>query len=407
MIVKDATGAELYRALPVVTAGRIKLAVPNSVLAAATYPVTIDPKVSAPVTVTTASLLNDPRVASDGSNYLVVWSAEVEDFGDFKIWGARVSADGSFVQPLGQISSTNAGHGSVVPDVAWNGSSYLVTWQYNYSDTDIDIRGQRVAANGALVGTEIVISQPSGYQTNARVTAAGATFYIVWQDHRGTNDDIYGGRVNSTGSALDGDGNVVANDPHDEQNPDVAWNGSNFLVTFDFVFSSTDTDVHARPVNSSGVAIGSRQVISSGGAVEENPTISSHGSEFFVAWEDGRNHATTGTDIYGARLAALGTVTTGGIAVSKAAGNQEEPAIAFNGTYLVVWLDHRNSRYDLYASRLNANGAVQDANGFAVSVSPDSFTPAVAHGPGNKWAVDYESFDGSTSHVSHRTVAPK
>jgi hypothetical protein len=407
-VVKDATGAALYRALPVVTAGKIVLVVPEAVLTTAHYPLTIDPTVSAPATLATAGLLNDPAVASDGTNYLVVWAAELEDFGDWKIYGARVSGDGSFVQPLGQISPTaTAGHSSVVPDVAWNGSSYLVVWQFDFSDTDVDIHGQRVAASGALLGNELIISQPAGFQQRARVVAAGATFYVVWQDDRAGNDDIYGGRVNSAGTRLDGDGAVVANDPHDEQNPDVAWNGNNFLVVFDFVFSSTDIDVHARPVSSSGVAIGTRQVISGGGAVEQHPTISSQGTEFFVAWEDNRNQATTGTDIYGARLGAAGTVTTGGIAISRAAGAQNEPSIAFNGTYLVVWLDGRNSRDDLYAARLNANGAVQDANGFAVSARADEFTPDVVRGPGTKWAVDDEYFDGSTSHVVHRTIAPK
>jgi hypothetical protein len=56
---------------------------------------------------------------------------------------------------------------------------------------------------------------------------------------------------------------------------------------------------------------------------------------------------------------------------------------------------------------VNANGAVQDANGFAVSVSPDSFTPDVVHGPGANFGVDDEYFDGSTSHVVHRIIAPK
>ena len=110
-VVKDATGAELYRALPVVTAGKIALVVPDAVLTTAAYPLTIDPKVSAPVTVNNGQD-NTPAVASDGTNYLVVWSQPVGSPGDFNIYGARVSGDGSFVQSVGQISPTVAGHGS-------------------------------------------------------------------------------------------------------------------------------------------------------------------------------------------------------------------------------------------------------------------------------------------------------
>ena len=335
----------------------------------------------------------------------MVWSELVGGLlGDWQIFGARVSADGSFVQPLGQITATTTGHSSVRPDVTWNGSRYLVVWQYNYADTDVDIRGQRAAANGALIESVFNISDPPGYQTEAAVTAAGATFYVVWDDNRAGNYDIYGGRVSSGGSPLDGQGKVVADDLHNERRPDVAWNGSNFLVVFDFDFSTTDTDVHARPVNSAGVAIGSRQTISNTGADEENPAIGSQGTEFLVAWEDSRNQATTeADDIYGARLAALGTITTGAIPISRAAGDQHDPAIAYNGTYLVAWDDRRNNRYDIYANRVKANGAVQDGNGFVVDTTGQPITPDVTRGPGTKWAVDSET----TNSIVHRTIAPK
>ena len=192
-----------------------------------------------------------------------------------------------------------------------------MVWQFNFAIGDVDIHGQRLAATGGLLGGTITISNPLGYQTDAAVTAAGATFYVVWQDNRAGNYDIYGGRVSTAGARLDGHGIKVVDDARDELHPDVAWNGSNFLVAFNFVYSATDTDVQARPVNSSAVAIGSREIIKDAGTVEEHPAVSSHGTEFFVTWEDSRNLATTGIDIYGARLAALGTTITGDIAISK------------------------------------------------------------------------------------------
>jgi hypothetical protein len=402
--ITDATGAELHRALPTITDGHIELVVPADVLANAIYPVVVDPVVSGAVPVATGSLINDPSVASDGSTYVVVWTQESS--GDFNIYGARVSADGTLVQPIGKISNTTAGKSSILPDVAWNGSEYLVVWQFNYATDDVDVYAQRVSATGSLVGGTIIVSQPSANQQHATVAAAGGTFYVAWEDTRAGNSGIYGGRV-ASGSPLDGDGVAVVNGTTNESVPDVAWNGTNFLVAYQYEFTATDNDVHARLVSSSAVPVGSVTVISGGTHGESSPAVTSNGADYLVVWQDTRNNATTGTDIYGALVGASGSVTTGGIEISKTAGEQSDPAVAYNGAYLVAWLDRR-AGWDLYATRVDGAGAVKDKNGLAVAVvASDDFTPAVARGPGNKWAVDYESFDGSTSHVVHRTVAPK
>jgi hypothetical protein len=410
-IVKDATGAELYRALPIVTAGTIKLVVPDSVLTNAAYPVTIDPKVGPRVPVgETYTASDDPAVAFDGTNYLIVWSGYDLEGEDFNIHGARVSGDGSFVQELGQISPTNAGHDSTLPDVAWNGSSYLVVWQYDYSDTDIDIHGQRVAANGALLGGTFTVSNPLGNQRDPAVTAGGATFYVAWGDNRAAaTTDIYGGRVSTAGVRLDGNGILVAHETKNDDWPDIAWNGSNFLVVFTFQ-SSSDSDVHARVVNASAVPVGAVHIIQAGPSRAERAAVASNGTDFFVVWNDFRNSATTSIDIYGARVAGTGTIITGNIAISRASDLQSEPAIAFNGTYLVAWEDRRNSTLDIYADRINANGAVQDGSGFVVETGSTAqlTAPALAAGPGTKWAIDYSWLHPELgASIIHRNIAPK
>jgi hypothetical protein len=252
------------------------------------------------------------------------------------------------------------------------------------------------------------VSVPTAYQQRAKVAAAGSAFYVAWQDNRSGNSDIFGGRVSGDGVRLDGDGIAVTNGSSNEVLPDVAWNGTNFLVAFQYEFSSSDNDVHARLVNSSAVPVASEQIISGGLALEQNPTVSSNGSDYLVVWEDTRNNSTSGRDLYGARVGPFGNVTAGGIPISTAPNDQSEPTVAYNGTYLVAWLDRRNGGYDLFATRVAGNGTVQDPKGFALAAtSTDEFTPALTGGPGNRWAVDYESFDGSTSHILHRTAAPK
>jgi len=72
-----------------------------------------------------------------------------------------------------------------------------------------------------------------------------------------------------------------------------------------------------------------------------------------------------------------------GFAISSAAGDQFNPAVAFDGTrYVVAWDDKRSgSKPDIYAARVSTSGAVLDKAGIAVCAAADGqFIPAVAGG---------------------------
>lgn len=94
------------------------------------------------------------------------------------------------------------------------------------------------------------------------------------------------------------------------------------------------------------------------------------GSNYLVVWSDYRSH--TSYDIFGTRLAVDGTVLDeGGFLISDADGQQEEPAVTFDGTnYLVVWKDGRNGSDDIYGSRVSPAGGVLDPGGIPICTDP-------------------------------------
>src|SRR5262249_23321637 len=109
-------------------------------------------------------------------------------------------------------------------------------------------------------------------------------------------------------------------------------------------------------------------------------------TSYLVVWQDGRNAATSGLDIYGTRISAAGTHMDGsgkGFAISTAGGSQQQPAVVWNGTnHIVVWQDDRNAAatgLDIYAARVDSAGAVLDPTGFVVSAQgADEMAPAIA-----------------------------
>jgi hypothetical protein len=401
-VVKDAQGFELHRALPDVATGQVSLTVPHEVLAGARYPLVVDPTVGSPTTVRNAASVRT-SVAFDGEDWLVVWDEN-------EVFGAQVQGDGSRVQPIGPISVTGDARTDWFADVAWNGSSFLVVWQDEFSGTDTDVLARRVNRAGFPTGGVIPVSTPTSQQRLPAVTAAGSTFYVAWDDNRAGNFDIFGARVGADLSLPDGIGVAVTTDARSETFPDVAWNGTHLLVVYGLVGTNGE-DVYARRVNTSAAPVGDAFPVSTNAGHQTGPAVASNGSDWLVVWSDNRNniHDTQrGFDIIGSRVNGSGVVLDGGINISVKPGQQSGPAVAFDGSYLVVWREGTPAfpEDDVFAGRLTSAGVPQDGTGFPVAADPDDLEggldPAVAPGPGtNRWAVEYELFtdypDGTAS----------
>lgn len=108
--------------------------------------------------------------------------------------------------------------------------------------------------------------------------------------------------------------------------------------------------------------------VSGNGATESefSPAVagSDAADEFFVVWDDSRNQATRGSDIYGARFSATGQRLGPDRRISGngATGDETTPAVVWNshtGRYMVVWSDGRKETTrgrDVYGVLLSATG---------------------------------------------------
>jgi hypothetical protein len=406
----DAQGGALHRSRPIVRNGVVELRVPGHVLEGASYPITVDP------TVTSAARVDrdlpphqggTPSVAFDGQHFLVVWHYAGQDGRD-EIFATRVNGDGSTVG--GSFPVSTSANPKTNPDVAWNGTSFLVVWQYQFTATDLDILARRVSPSGFALGSEIPVERPSGNQVSPTVAAGGSTFYVAWEDERTGAGDIVGKRVSAAGAVLDTESQVVAGDSVEESDPEVAWNGDTFLVAYQFAFGASDPDVYAQLVSPSGVREGSRQVMSNRSGLEGRPSVASDGTGFLVVWQDHRNGS---PNVFATRTSSTGTrLDSAGIPVASVNQvNDGAPAVIFNGVYLVVWL--RNSftivEPDVYGARVRTDGTVVEPNGFEIDGRRSTSTQVVAAAPaagGEKWTVVQE-FGGAEHGVEFQLVSSK
>jgi len=313
---------------------------------------------------------NSPAVVFDGTNYFVVWQDKRS--GNFDIYGSRVSQSGVVLDSTG-IPVSTAPDDQSVPSVAFDGTNFLVVWSDERNGLDSDIYGTRVNQLGIILDTAGIAISSGGYdQSCPSVAFDGINFLVVWQDVRSGYVDIYGARVNPSGSVLDPMGIPIADDAVRQASPTLIFGNASYLVAWEERGSGED-DIYGVRVDPSGFVIDTNAIaISTAPGDQWDPTIAFDGTNYYVAWMDTR---ISYCDIYGSRVNQTGIILdTAGVAISTATDVQLYPAITFGAThYLAIWQDRRNDfYYDIYGARIDQAGSVLDSLGFVVATAANT-----------------------------------
>jgi hypothetical protein len=316
--------------------------------------------------------------ASNGTSYLFAWQTNGAIQGR-RIAAPQVGTSSSWF-PIGLAPDDET-----LPAVDFDGTRWLVSWTRNWFTTS-DIVAVRLDAQGQVLDPAgIVVSAATAKQTNVRIAHDAQSFFLVWQDDRSASStDIYGARINAaTGAVVDPSGLPISTATGTQSNPDVAFDGTNFLVVWEDHRSGTDI-YGARVPAATGVPIEPAGIpIAKGVVAHETPTIAFDGAHYLVVWTNRAGSGANQTnDIFGARVHPSGLVLDPvGFVISGSLAQEMWPRLAFgNQTYFVVWSDSRTSaKYAIYGARIDPSGAVLDPAGIAVGTSADNlYNPAVA-----------------------------
>lgn len=247
--------------------------------------------------------ISSPSIAYDSVNgrYLVVWEdyrSHPTGYRSYDIYGQLLNSDGStiggnfIICDNGKLDDEFASADQHNPFVAFDSENerYLVIWEdfrrYNYWD----IYGQVVNADGTLYGTashvNFAISETEAHKYNpvAAYDSINEKFLVVWEQDAPGSKDIYGKFVDTS------------------------------LNLFSDIPISTNSEHQVKPA----VAFNERD------------------GQFMVVWEDYRNRAYTGKDIYGQMVSTTGTLhpdvgdSTTNMAIVARDYDQFGPWVAYN-----------------------------------------------------------------------------
>jgi hypothetical protein len=302
-------------------------------------------------------------IACDSSgNFVVVWMDGRN--GDWDIYGQRYNTQGVRQGNNFRVNDDATTEVQWAPSVGVGANgSFVITWEDQRYDPEIDIYGQRYNSSGSRIGSNFLVNDVGTASQNSPTVAIdpNGNFIITWTDYRTGNYDIYCRRYDASGNPLGP--SFLVNDDGGNQNqtgPVIVINpNSDFWIAWSDA-RNIHTDVYVQQYNSAGLPIGNNfkindDVASSQQRVSMN-AIDGQGN-FYVVWEDERNGF---TDIYAQRFDSIGNLISNNIRVNDDVGNayQFYSSIAadFTGNFLTAWTDGRNSSYDIYCQRFDANG---------------------------------------------------
>jgi hypothetical protein len=190
-----------------------------------------------------------PRVASDGSDYFVIWREGASQVAPRDLNGRRVLADTSTPDPKVLISDSI---GVAAAALAYNGEQYLVAWD---DDGQVFTKATRIAPlDGSVLDTpRIVLPGGEGGEV-PDVGSDGSNWLVAW--HLNSVSGIRGARVGPTGTVLDGECLVISPDVGKHYRPHVGFDGEQFLVSWYRVLGPsgyTDRQLVAQRVSVDGV----------------------------------------------------------------------------------------------------------------------------------------------------------
>ena len=291
----------------------------------------------------------NPAMAADaGGKLYVVWQDNRR--GNWDIY-MSTSTDG--ISWSNEIRVTDSNDNQTNPVVAVDGSlpgNVYVIWQDDRGGNQ-DIYAA-ASSNNFVTATVWQITTDSSDQLEPAVAVDSEnTVYVVWTDTRNGSNDIYGAASNDGPWA----NVVVVGNAYNQSSPAIAAEAAGSILHLLWVDdTSGDRDIFYAQT-SGGLAgsplVGNSIVDESTGADQSEPVIAVTGStgdnlRVFACWQDGRY---ADTDLYFVDMhSSLGTNVFAGDNGTNA--DQSAPAMgidAYGHPYL-VWADNRNANPAIY-----------------------------------------------------------
>jgi len=279
-------------------------------------------------------------IATDGTNFLVTYADTAQAF---SVTARLVSPTGELLEPL--FRPDRVGGAS---QAAFGGGVYLMVWEDRTGQASTDLYGQRLHPDGTGWGNPFPICTAAGDQrldSRKGLIFDGTNFLILWRDHRAgaANADIYGQRIAPDGTMV-GTEMVVAGQAGTQGNLGAAFDGTRTLVVWmnQLAAGQESYDVWGAFVSKTGVVSDPFRISQTTSPRAYSARVAWNGARYLAVWLLDRATSISNPaawDLAGRVLGSDGSLA-GDEFIQPGVGQQVAAAVLPLGSgFLAHWLD--------------------------------------------------------------------
>ncbi|MDX9702680.1 MAG: hypothetical protein RBU23_06520 [Candidatus Auribacterota bacterium] len=299
--------------------------------------------------------LSKPRIASNGTGLVVVGCTHNANDTWDKVFAQFFDNEGTPIAVSVQVNTDTTGN-HWHPIVASNGSNYMVVWLNEGLNGDSDgIFGQLLDGAGTKIGTQIQINTyPTDSQSYPKIISNGSDYMVVWDnENQDGNRDVFGQIISPTGDKIGQE--ITITIEHDQYGPYITSNGSTYLVAWTSnMQDGNGSGVYGQYISNSGIKRGGEFLINTLTASnQEVYSVTTTDNYFFVLWDsrDATSNATKGLfgsffNDCGIRIGKTFQVTS---QMQPIADFLKKPVIASIGEELCIVYPYVNDNWDIGA----------------------------------------------------------
>lgn len=232
-----------------------------------------------------------------------------------------------------------------------SGDTLHIVW-YDNRDGNSEIYYKRSIDQGLSWGPDTRLTNNISISQNPSISVSTSAVFVVWEDNRDGNFEIYGKRSTNGGLSWESDIRLI-NDPFDSKVPSVSSNGS--VVN---VFWSDERDgnfeIYYKRSVDGGVTWGMDIRLTNSVGYSTCPSVSVFSSELNIVWSDNRDG---NYEIYFKRSTDGGLNFGSDTRLTNNSSTSDVPSISSSGTFVhVVWYDERDGNREIYYKRSTDQG---------------------------------------------------
>jgi hypothetical protein len=138
---------------------------------------------------------DEPSIAWDGSSFVVAWSDQAD--GDRDVYVGRMDASGAVIGSA--VNVTGTAYECRGPSLAWTGSCLALAWSGSGTG-EMEIEAVLLDAAALLpLFPPVAVSLPGGRSVLPDLAWTGSSLGLAWQDDRDGNAEIYAAVLVRTG----------------------------------------------------------------------------------------------------------------------------------------------------------------------------------------------------------------